>query len=115
MIRPAVERLVDNIIAVAALYDMKTPDGQRVAALRDRGFEVNVAMDDGITQDRQTNINEGISLVGAGLLSKKRFLTDPKYGQCLTEQDAEDELAQIANEKSISGDMLDKINLQTAE
>ena len=115
MIRPAVERLVDNIIAVAALYDMKTPDGQSVAALRDRGFEVNVAMDDGITQDRQTNINEGISLVGAGLLSKKRFLTDPKYGQCLTEQDAADELAQIAKEKSVSGDMLDKINLQTAE
>jgi A118 family predicted phage portal protein len=111
MIRPAVERLVENIIAVAALYDMKTPDGQSVAALRDRGFEVNVAMDDGITQDRQTNINEGVTLVGAGLLSKKSFLTDPKYGQCLTEQDAEKELAQIAKEKKVSGDMLDKINL----
>jgi hypothetical protein len=33
----------------------------------------------------------------------------------LTEQDAADELAQIANEKKVSGDMLDKINLQTAE
>jgi hypothetical protein len=72
-------------------------------------------MDDGITQDRQTNINEGVTLVGAGLLSKKSFLTDPKYGQCLTEQDAEKELAQIAKEKKVSGDMLDKINLQTAE
>lgn len=115
MIRPAVVRLVDNIITVAALYDMKTPSGESVAALRDRGYSVNVAMDDGITQDRQTNINEGVSLVGAGLLSKKRFLTDAKYGQCLTEEDAEKELRQIAAEQKISGDVLDLVNLNTAE
>jgi hypothetical protein len=72
-------------------------------------------MDDGITQDRQTNINEGITLVGAGLMSKKTFLTDPKYGQALTEEDAERELQQIASERNVTGDILDRINLQTAE
>ena len=112
---PAVVRLVENIIAVAAFYDMKTPSGQSVAQLQKSGFEVNVAMDDGITQDRQTNINEGVTLVGAGLLSKKRFLTDAKYGQCLTEKDAETELQRIAEEQRIGGDMLDRINLETAE
>lgn len=115
MIRPAVIRLIDNIIAVGALYDMQTADGQSVAALKERGYSVNVAMDDGITQDRQTNINEGIALVGAGLMSKKTFLTDPKYGQGLTEEAADAELQRIAEEKRISGDVLDRINLQTAE
>jgi surface protein len=115
MIRPAIIRLVDNIIAVASLYDMKTDDGQSVAQLAARGYEVNVAMDDGITQDRQTNINEGIALVGAGLMSKKTFLTDPKYGQALTEEAADAELQRIADESRVNSLTLDRLNLGTAE
>jgi A118 family predicted phage portal protein len=115
MIRPSIIRLVDNIISVAALYDMQTEDGQSVAQLRERGYEVNIAMDDGITQDRQTNINEGITLVGAGLISKKTFLTDPKYGQGLTDEAADAELREIANEQSVNTLTLDRINLGTAE
>lgn len=115
MIRPAIIRLIDNIISVAALYDMQTEDGQSVATLRNRGYEVNISMDDGITQDRQTNINEGITLVGAGLMSKQTFLTNPKYGQGLTEEAARQELERIASESRITGGTLDLINLQTAE
>lgn len=115
MLRPAIVRLVDNIIAVASLYDMTAPDGQSIQELAARGYSVNIAMDDGITQDRQTNINEGMALVGAGLLSKKTFLTDRKYGQCLTPEAADKELEQIAAEKRMTGGMLDRINLQTAE
>ena len=115
MVKPAVERLVHNIIAVASLYEMTTEDGQLVSELARRGYEVAVAMDDGITQDRQTNINEGVSLVGAGLMSKLTFLTDPKYGQCLTEDEALKELQRIAEEQRITGNVVDLINLQTAE
>ena len=115
MIRPAIERLVDNIIAVGALYDMTTADGQRIAELKERGYEVNIAMDDGITQDRQTNINEGITLVGAGLMSKKTFLTDPKYGQGLTEEAADAELQQIAAERGVNAMTIDRLNMNTAE
>lgn len=115
MVRPAVERLVHNIIAVASLYEMTTEDGQSVAELARRGYEVAVAMDDGITQDRQTNINEGVLLVNAGLMSKMTFLTDPKYGQSLTEDEAEKELQRIADEQRITGNVLDMVNLQTAE
>ena len=115
MVRPAVIRLVDNIIAVASLYEMQTDDGQSVRSLAERGYEVNVAMDDGITQDRQTNINEGIALVGAGLMSKKTFLTDPKYGQGLTEEAAQAELEEIANESKVNALTLDRLNLDTAE
>ena len=64
-------------------------------------------MDDGITQDRQTNINEGITLVGAGLMSKYTFLTDPKYGQNMTEEDAQRELERIAGENTITMPALD--------
>ena len=58
-----------------------------------------MTFDDGVTQDRQTNLNEGVMLVGAGLLSKYTFLTDRKYGQGLTEKDAIAELDRIKQEK----------------
>lgn len=115
MVRPAIIRLIDNIIAVASLYDMQTEDGESVAALAAKGYEVNIAMDDGITQDRQTNINEGIMLVSAGLMSKKTFLTDPKYGQGLTEEAADQELQRIAEEQRVSSGVVDRLNLFTAE
>lgn len=114
MIRPAVEQLVDNIITLGALYDMEI-DGVKISALAARGYEITIGMDDGITQDRQTNINEGITLVGAGLMSKKTFLTDPKYGQNLTDEEADKELQRIAQEARISAGAVDLINLQTAE
>ena len=119
MIRPAIEQLVDNIIAVGALYDMQTEDGQSIAELKNRGYEVTVTLDDGITQDRQTNINEGIMLVNSGLMSKLTFLTDPKYGQGWTDEAAERELARIAAEQKASppfgGDVIDSIFANTAE
>ena len=114
-IRPAIERLVENIIAVATLYEDTTEDGQSVAALASGGYHVNIAMDDGITQDRQTNINEGITLVGAGLMSKTTFLTDPKYGQALTPEAAQAELQRIADEQKINSLTIDRLNLNTAE
>jgi A118 family predicted phage portal protein len=115
MITPAVEDLVRAIIDVAQLYDMKTKDGKSVRQLAAGGYEVKVTLDDGITQDRQTNINEGITLVGAGLMSKKTFLTDPKYGQNLTEEDAEAELARIREESTVTMPSLDVFDVNGAE
>ena len=94
---PAIEHLVRNIIEVASLYEMDY-DGRKVAELANGGYHVNITFDDGVTQDRQTNINEGVMLVGAGLLSKYTFLTDRKYGQGLTPEDAEAELKRIGEE-----------------
>ena len=96
-IRPAIEHLVRNIIDVAILYKMDD-EGQRIEALAAPGYNVNVVFDDGVTQDRQTNINEGVMLVGAGLLSKYTFMTDPKYGQGLTPEEAQEELNRIKGE-----------------
>ena len=96
-IRPAVEHLIRNIIDVAILYEVEY-DGQKIESLVANGYEVNITFDDGITQDRQTNLNEGVMLVGAGLLSKWTFMTDPKYGQGLTPEQAQEELARIKEE-----------------
>ena len=114
MITPAIKGLVDNIIAVGSMYDLKY-DGASIASEKDKGYEVSVLLDDGITQDRQTNINEGITLVNARLMSKYKFLTDPKYGQGLTEEEALQELERIANESQVTGMSIDRLNLETAE
>ena len=98
-LRPALEHMVRNIIDVAILYDMDF-DGQKIAALAANGYHVNVVFDDGVTQDRQTNVNEGVMLVGAGLLSKYTFMTDAKYGQGLTPEQAETELKRIRDESA---------------
>jgi hypothetical protein len=73
-------------------------EGQSIESLAAGGYNVSITFDDGVTQDRQTNINEGVMLVGAGLLSKYKFLTDRKYGQGLTPEQAEEELKRIAEE-----------------
>ena len=96
-LRPSVEHLVRNIIDVAILYEMDY-EGQSIESLVANGYNVNITFDDGVTQDRQTNINEGVMLVGAGLLSKYTFMTDPKYGQGLTPEDAQAELNRIKAE-----------------
>ena len=96
-IRPAVEHLVRNIIDVAILYDMDY-EGQKIERLASPGYNITITFDDGITQDRQTNINEGVMLVGAGIISKYTFLTDPKYGQGLTPEQAQEELDRIKEE-----------------
>ena len=111
-IRPAVEHLVRNIIDVAILYEMEY-EGQKIESLVKNGYNVNITFDDGITQDRQTNINEGVMLVGAGLMSKYTFMTDPKYGQGLTPEEAEAELNRIKAEGAGSVDPLAIFN--TAE
>ena len=103
--RPAIEHLVRNIIAVGILYGMDA-DGQTIERLAAPGYNVNITFDDGVTQDRQTNLNEGVMLVGAGLLSKYTFLTDPKYGQGLTPEQAQEELDRINGEGTANVDPL---------
>ena len=105
-IKPAIVRMVENIIAVASLYDVEW-HGVKVADLASPGFNVNVSLDDGITQDRQTNINEGVLLMGNGVLSKEAFLTDPKYGQALTPEAAKMMLQQVAAESTVSPGLID--------
>lgn len=102
-VKMAIDQVVDAIIQIAALYDLKW-DGYSIRALAAQGWETKVVFDDSILQDRQTNINEGILLTTNGLMSKKRFLTE-KLGY--TEEEAEQELLEIQNESRIGTDLFD--------
>lgn len=97
-IKLAIAKIVDAIIQIASLYDLKW-NGQSVRTLAAKGWETKVVFDDSILQDRQTNINEGILLTTNGLMSKKRFLVE-KLGY--TEEEALQELEEIANEGRVS-------------
>lgn len=102
-VQSAVEKLVHNIIDVAILYNIKH-NGESVENLAAGGYEVSVYFDDAIIQDRQTNINEGVLLVGNSLMSKKRFMTE-KLGY--TEEEAKQELEAMAAESHITGATVD--------
>ena len=109
---PALEHLARNIIDVAILYGMQW-QGQSVERLAADGYEVKVTFDDGVTQDRQTNLNEGVMLAGAGILSKFTILTDRKYGIGMTEKEARAELDRVKSEQTARVDVRDMFN--TAE
>ena len=109
---PMLEHLVRSIIDVAVLYGMQW-NGQSVESLAAGGYEVKVTFDDGVTQDRQTNLNEGVMLAGAGILSKFTILTDRKYGIGMTEKEAMAELERVKAEQTARVDVRDMFN--TAE
>lgn len=97
-VKMAIAKIVDAIVQIASLYDLEW-NGYKIRVLATQGWETKVVFDDSILQDRQTNINEGILLTTNGLMSKKRFLME-KLGY--TEEEALQELKEIANERNIS-------------
>ena len=97
-VKMAIAKIVDAIVQIASLYDLEW-NGYKIRVLAAQGWETKVVFDDSILQDRQTNINEGILLTTSGLMSKKRFLME-KLGY--TEEEALQELEEIANEGNIS-------------
>lgn len=110
-IKMAIDQVVDAIIQVAKLYKVQY-NGASVETLANNGWESKVVFDDSILQDRQTNINEGILLITNGLQSKKKFMTEVLG---MTEGDAEAELKAIAEEKRITGNALDVLEMGGAE
>ena len=105
-VRAAIERLVHNIIAVAVLYDVHF-EGRSVAEMVNGGYDVSAHFDDSIVQDRQTNINEGVLLVGNGLQSKYTFLTETMG---LTSEQAEAEIERIKAEQPAFTSVMDRLD-----
>ena len=94
IIADSLRQMVHAIFELAVHYGL-TYNGQTIESMISGGYEVNVTFDDSIIQDRQQDINQGTMLVGAGLMSKKKFMVDTLG---YTEEDADKELAQIAEE-----------------
>lgn len=110
-VKAAIDQIVNGIIQVAQLYDLQW-GGVSIRALAAQGWETKVVFDDSILQDRQTNINEGVLLVGNGLMSKKYFLVNIRG---MTDEEADRELKTIAEEKKITGGTLDVLEMGGAE
>ena len=93
-IRESLERMVHAIFELAVHYGL-TWQGKTIESLISGGYDVSVKFDDSIIQDKDAEINQGTMLVGAGLMSKKKFMMDVLG---YTPEDAEAELAQIKTE-----------------
>ena len=97
-IKNAIEDLVHSIIEVSLLYDLDYK-GTKITSLVSDDLEINVVFDDSILQDRQTNINEGITLINNGLKSKFTFMTETLG---MTEEEAKQELERINQERNVT-------------
>ena len=94
IIRDSLVQMVHAILELAVHYGL-TYKGQSIESLIAGGYEVSVKFDDSIIEDKNAEINQGTMLVGAGLMSKKKFMMDTLG---YTEEVAEQELAQIGEE-----------------
>ena len=94
IIGDALEQMVHAIFELAVHYGL-TWQGQTVESLIAGGYNVSIKFDDSIIQDKDAEINQGIMLVGAGLLSKKKFMVDTLG---YTPEEADAELKQIREE-----------------
>ena len=94
IIADSLRKMVHAIFELAVHYGL-TYKGQSIESLIAGGYDVKITFDDSIIQDRQQDINQGIMEIGAGVLSKKKFMMDVLG---YTEEVADQELAQIAQE-----------------
>lgn len=86
--------MVHAIFDLAVRYGL-TWNGVPVERLISGGYNVSVDFDDSIIQDKDAEINQGVMLVGASLMSKKKFMIDTLG---YTPEDADKELEQIKAE-----------------
>lgn len=105
IVRDALRQMVDAIFELAVHYGL-TWQGKTVESLIAGGYDVAVTFDDSIIEDKNAEINQGIALTGAGLMSKKRFLTDVLG---MTEEDAGKELKQIGEEQKVNAVTVDRL------
>ena len=105
LLKDALVDMVHAIFDLAVRYGL-TWEGKTVESLISGGYDVSVKFDDSIIEDKNAEINRGVSLVGAGLLSKKKFMTD-LLGY--TPEDADSELKQISNEQRTNSVIVNRL------
>ena len=105
LLKDALIDMVHAIFDLAVRYGL-TWEGKTIESLISGGYDVSVQFDDSIIEDKNAEINRGVSLVGAGLLSKKKFMTD-LLGY--TPEDADNELKQISNEQRTNSVIVNRL------
>ena len=106
ILKAAIEKTVHNIIDLASVYGVSY-NGQSIAALAVRGYEVNIHFDDSIISDKQKEMADALLEVGNGVMSKMTYLQDIKG---YTEEQARAELQRIGEEGLISPVAVDKLD-----
>lgn len=105
LLKDALVDMVHAIFDLAVRYGL-TWEGKTIESLIAGGYNVSVKFDDSIIEDKNAELNRGVSLVGAGLLSKKRFMTE-MLGY--TPEDADKELKQISEEQRTNSVIVNRI------
>ena len=98
IVRDSLKQMVEAIFDLAVHYGL-TWKGEKIETLIQNGYDVTVTFDDSIIEDKNAEINQGIALIGAGVLSKKKFMTDVLG---YTPEVAEEELQQIGEERKVN-------------
>ena len=93
-IQDSLEQMVHAIFEIAVHYGLSW-QGKTIESMIAGGYSVSVTFDDSIIEDKNAEITQGVTLVGAGLMSKKKFMTDTLG---YTPEDADAELNQIREE-----------------
>lgn len=109
--RDALENMVDSIIELSIYYDISFK-GIKISDMVKNGYSKSVKFDDGIIQDKDSNIDRGIKLVGAGLMSKYKMMVDTLG---YTPEEAEAEIQRIAEESQVTGAIIDRFEMASAE
>lgn len=105
LLKDSLECMVHAIFDLAVRYGL-TWEGKTIESLIAGGYDVSIKFDDSIIEDKNAEINRGVSLVGAGLLSKRKFMTD-MLGY--TPEDADKELDQISQEQRTNSIVVDRL------
>ena len=105
IIVPRLNEMVRAIFELSARYGI-TYKGKKISDLISGGYDIAVNFDDSIIEDKNAEINRGVMLVGANLMSKKKFMVDTLG---YTEEEAKTELAQIAEEGKTNSIELTKL------
>ena len=105
IVRDSLTQMVHAIFELAVHYGL-TWEGKTIESLIAGGYDVTVTFDDSIIEDKNAEINQGVALVGAGLMSKKKFMMDTLG---YTPEDADAELKQIGEESKVNAVTVDRL------
>ena len=95
-IKDSLEQMVRAIIELSVHYGL-TYEGQSIESLIGNGYNVSIKFDDSIIEDKNAEISRGTMLVGAGLMSRYKFMTDTLG---YTPEEAEAELKRVSDESN---------------
>ena len=97
-IKTALTDMARAVIDLAVRYGL-TWEGQSVESLAKPGFDVAVAFDDSIIQDKEADLSQGIMKINSGVMSKRKFMLDVLG---YTPEEADAEIQQIKAEGAMN-------------